>query len=120
MPEPAPEPEPPEPAVEEPVAPAEPAPAPAAPESDLALLAPALEPIGILADTVGPGPDAGDITQPLFRAAHPDTYTTASPGTADTSNVQTQLTSNTQNRFFECGDTIIYFQIIPIAADAPS
>ncbi|WP_460707645.1 hypothetical protein, partial [Myceligenerans halotolerans] len=70
-------------------------------------------------DTEGPGPAAGDIDQPIFRAAHPDTYTTADPSGADTSNVQTQLTSNTQNRFFECGDTIVYFQVIPVAEDAP-
>ncbi|MCF4123652.1 hypothetical protein L1785_22065, partial [Antribacter sp. KLBMP9083] len=111
-------------------APAEPAPAPEsepaaaelgvpeAPASDAASAA--ADEVTILVDTAGPGPSAGDIEQPRFRAAHPDTYTTANPGTADTSNVQTQLTSNTQNRFFECGDTIIYFQIIPIAADAPS
>ncbi len=74
--------------------------------------------VGILVDTAGPGPDSGDL-QVMFRAAHPDTYTTANPGTADSSNVQTQLTSNTQNRFFECGDTIIYFQIVEVAADAP-
>ncbi|RPF20674.1 InlB B-repeat-containing protein [Myceligenerans xiligouense] len=68
-------------------------------------------------DTVGPGPAAGDIDQPIFRAANPDTYTTADPSGADTSDVVTQLTSGT--RIFECGDTIVYFQVVPVDDDAP-
>ncbi len=74
-------------------------------------------PIGILVDTEGPGPDSGDLSV-MFRAAHPDTYTTANPGAADSSDVQTQLTSNTQNRFFGCGDTIVYYQIVEVGGTA--
>ncbi|AEG45539.1 LPXTG-motif cell wall-anchored protein [Isoptericola variabilis J7] len=105
-----------EPAAEKAVAPAAKAGAkkPKAVEEEAAA---ADEPIVIMADTEGPGPDRNDLSV-MFRAAHPDTYTTENPGTADTSNVQTQLTAQTQNRFFECGDTIVYYQIIEVGGDA--
>ncbi|WP_125777900.1 InlB B-repeat-containing protein [Antribacter gilvus] len=103
-------------------APAEQAPAEKAPAQKEAIETdPASEAdagVGILVDVPGPGPDAGDVTNPIFRAAHPNSYTTATVGAADSSNVVTQLTSAT--RPFVCGDTIVYYQIIPISGTAPT
>ncbi|SEE85300.1 InlB B-repeat-containing protein [Ruania alba] len=69
-----------------------------------------------LVDTVGPGPTAGAVDQERFRAARGATYSNANLGAADSSDVVTQLTSS--DRVFECGDTIIFFEIIPVTGSA--
>ena len=65
-------------------------------------------------EVLAPGPDAGAITATLLAAA-PDTYGSSSLDDADVGEADTTFAAG---RSFQCGDVVVYFDVLDVSAAA--